>query len=479
MPPELFTLYFHLAFVVILFSVVYFILTKPFAKRTDEKKEMDAVSRYLLCIGFLLIIFSFFAPYFIIQYLTLQGGDESASPKSIYDISGPLGDTIGGVMNPFVAMAGVIVTGLAFYMQYKANKVVLIANDQLKEQFKLQQFESQFYEMLRLHKENVNEMEINGYEYSFFNDSTEKVKDSNINKRREDKVTYGRKVFVTMVKEICAIYLVVKRAFVLSYPNKIKENDVMIFMTDIDRKKYFRLAYEIFLEGYDSYLESIIHLKAKFDEVFLNNLKLELKSLRSEHMKGELSTDIHDSKRKKNYLYGDNSLVIRHFQGKLPTVDLKLYFNYKPFSGHQSRLGHYYRHMFNLVKHVVHQSPNLLSYEEKRKYLKIFRAQLSNHEIVLLYYNWLGGYGKAWEEKRIEGKKRKRYFTDYRILHNLDKKLVMAEFDPTREFKKKRYREFVYKGNNPSKDKLFAIDGIQSILNDVENQRIKNGVENV
>src|SRR5690606_35261120 len=104
---------------------------------------------------------------------------------------------------------------------------------------------------------------------------------SNINKRREDKVTYGRKVFVTMVKEICAIYLVIKRAFILSYPDMIKENDEIIFMTDRDRGKYCRLAYKIFFEGYDSYLESIIRLKAKFDEVLLDNLKLELKSLRS------------------------------------------------------------------------------------------------------------------------------------------------------------------------------------------------------
>src|SRR5690606_27172245 len=423
MPPELFTLYFHLAFMVILFSVVYFILTKPFAKRTDEKKEMDAVSRYLLCVGFVLIIFSFFAPYLIVQYLTLQAGDENANPNSIYDISGPFGDTIGGVMNPFIAMAGVIITGLAFYMQYKANKAVLEANEVLRDQFleqkkqyRLDKFESQFYEMLRLHKENVNEMQINGYEYVFYDDEFKNDIQAHARKRRERRVTSARKVFVTMVTEITAIYLVVKRVFILSYTHMIKENDEIIFMTDIDRKKYFRLAYEIFFEGYNSYLEYITKLYAKFDDFILDKLKIELKSLRSKHMKGELSTDNHDSKRKKNYVYGDNSLLIKHLQGKLPTVDLKLYFNYKPFSGHQSRLGRYYRHMFNLVKHVVHQSPNLLSYEEKRKYLKIFRAQLSNHEIVLLYYNWLGGYGKAWEGKPIEGKKRKRYFTDYRIL---------------------------------------------------------------
>ena len=36
--------------------------------------------------------------------------------------TGNIGDTIGGLMNPFVALAGVLVTFLAFYIQYLTNK---------------------------------------------------------------------------------------------------------------------------------------------------------------------------------------------------------------------------------------------------------------------------------------------------------------------------------------------------------------------
>jgi hypothetical protein len=37
--------------------------------------------------------------------------------------TGQIGDTIGGIMNPFIAIGGVIMTFLAFYMQIRANKI--------------------------------------------------------------------------------------------------------------------------------------------------------------------------------------------------------------------------------------------------------------------------------------------------------------------------------------------------------------------
>lgn len=48
--------------------------------------------------------------------------------------TGYIGDTIGGITNPFINSAAVVVTGLAFYMQYRANKLqVSIFKKQLDE----------------------------------------------------------------------------------------------------------------------------------------------------------------------------------------------------------------------------------------------------------------------------------------------------------------------------------------------------------
>jgi hypothetical protein len=76
--------------------------------------------------------------------------------------SGAIGDTIGGIVNPIVALIAVIATFLAFYVQYKANQFQFRANTQQNHNFKLQQFESTFFELLRTHRENADEQSFEG-----------------------------------------------------------------------------------------------------------------------------------------------------------------------------------------------------------------------------------------------------------------------------------------------------------------------------
>ena len=54
--------------------------------------------------------------------------------------TGQIGDTIGGTMGPFIAIAGVIVTFLAFLMQKKANDIISDQHeeDKKREEEKLQ-----------------------------------------------------------------------------------------------------------------------------------------------------------------------------------------------------------------------------------------------------------------------------------------------------------------------------------------------------
>lgn len=72
-----------------------------------------------------------------------------------YKETGTIGDTIGGTMGPFVAIAAAILTFLAFWVQFKANEQQ--RNDIAKERF-----ESKFYELLHLHRENLLELESDG-----------------------------------------------------------------------------------------------------------------------------------------------------------------------------------------------------------------------------------------------------------------------------------------------------------------------------
>jgi hypothetical protein len=93
-------------------------------------------------------------------------------------------------------------------------------------------------------------------------------------------------------------------------------------------------------------------------------------------------------------------------------------FDYKPFEGHQSRLGHYFRQLFQLVKYIDDQPEGLLSYSEKYQYIKTLRAQLSTQEQVLLFFNSLSDLGKPWE-KEIGLEENKRLITKYNLIKNI------------------------------------------------------------
>ena len=65
--------------------------------------------------------------------------------------TGEIGDTIGGIMGPFVAIAAAILTFFAFWVQFKAN-------EQQRKDIALERFESNLFELLHFHQEITNEL---------------------------------------------------------------------------------------------------------------------------------------------------------------------------------------------------------------------------------------------------------------------------------------------------------------------------------
>lgn len=110
--------------------------------------------------------------------------------------------------------------------------------------------------------------------------------------------------------------------------------------------------------------------------------------------------------------FPDRFKKYKNHERKERIAGAKLNFNYKPFSGHASRLGHYFRHLYLTVKLVVY-SDALNNDEERMNYLRILRAQLSNHEQMLLFYNWLSEHGQKWENED------QHFFAKYNMIHNL------------------------------------------------------------
>jgi hypothetical protein len=316
-----------------------------------------------------------------------------------YTKVGAYGDLIGGILNPVVAFIGIIAASLAFYAQYRANA-------QVQKQFRIQQFESQFYEMVRLHKENVNEMKITGYDLSIqesinYDISGQVTGNKTVTKSRAIKFTEARKVFVTMHTELIAIYELLE-----SYDEK--------YFTGISKEALLKLAYQIFFYGVKSDLPS----SDEIEDNIIGIYKRHLNNIRNRHRDSNGSINVFEGVNMKN---------------------IGLHIKYSPFTGHESRLGHYYRHLYGTVKFVTTNDGKLFSYSEVRSYLKILRSQMSNDEQLMLYYNCIIGFGRDWELKG--------YLTKYRMIHNLPVDKVKYVKHPRVYFK--NYIDSLSNGDDP------------------------------
>ncbi|WP_127137593.1 putative phage abortive infection protein [Flagellimonas oceanensis] len=350
----------------------------------DEKKKDEDLNKYskiAITVAIGLFVFSFVAPILLTQW-------------SIIDLSpyGGIGDAMGGIMNPFIAASGVITTFLAFLMQVRANEQQrVLFNRQIKEErerfqqeLNVQQkqdkeaaVEQRFYEMLRLHKENVSEI---SFEVRPINEVPYEI--------------VGRKVFVEMLKELKVIYAIVKNYF-----------------PEQDKNFHVDLAYSYFFQGIgpqdsgDTYTYSTSPSSDNYSKAVKAIIQINIiHNNRGSQSGGLQGIEVHTGNRIKD----------------LP--DCRLGY------GHSSQLGYYYRHLFQTVKYVANQDEGLLTYEEKRSFLRTLRAQLSNEEQAMLFINSKSKFGKKWNSDE------NRFLTDYRMIHNLSNHLLPYDFDLAEEF---------------------------------------------
>jgi len=80
---------------------------------------------------------------------------------------------------------------------------------------------------------------------------------------------------------------------------------------------------------------------------------------------------------------------------------------------HQVELGHYFRYLYNIFK-FIHNS----EVADKKFYSNLVRAQISNHELVIIFYNCLSKYGneKFWP-----------LLVEFSILKNMPTSLLLKE----------------------------------------------------
>lgn len=244
--------------------------------------------------------------------------------------AGQLGDFVGGYIGTFFVLISVVLLWTTLRYQVRSAQVL--------------NFEAKYFELLRLHRDNVEEMKVQG--------------------------VVGRRLFVMLLREFRAALEITKRV-------------ASQYQQQLSQEQAAHICYYcVFYGTGPNSSRMLVKALAEFDRPFIEALDTEL-----------------DSARTKNAAQSEQNLA------------------YVPFEGHQSRLGHYYRHLYQAIRYVDQQTIKLDKYE----YAKTIRAQLSNHEQAILLLNSLTPIGSNWWKRG--------FMLNYRMVQNIPRDF----FDPVDE----------------------------------------------
>lgn len=214
-----------------------------------------------------------------------------------------------------------------------------------------QNFETKYFELIKMHRENVTEITV--------------------------QTVSGRKFFVWLIRELRCALAVVRR---------IAETSGL----EMTQRQALHVAYYCLFFGVGPNSSRMLRTSLpEFSAEFIDSVERELNK-----------------------------------QETKETARKERNFPYTPFEGHQSRLGHYYRHLYQMVRYVDQQKLDIDKYE----YVKTIRAQLSTHEQVSLLVNTLTPMGQDWWLKGL--------LVKYRLVQNIPLGFFESakEFDPATLF---------------------------------------------
>lgn len=353
------------------------------SKITLDKQTYKWIRYSLYATVFLLLIIFFMLTS---AGVFVNGQQSEGLVKDVFTTSGALGDAINGLLTPIVGFLAVITTFLAFIVQYKANQD--IRNDISRDRF-----ETKFFELIRLHKENLNEIEIDG-RYR------------------------GRKAIVQMLYEFRFMYHVVINSKDEWLQKNNRDSDETVQINN-NSDFLIEIAYTLFFNGIGDQAEGSKHFLKYFDEDYPDLVNLCIKNALLYQQEFD---DIERGLVEEHDIY-INSTAGGDFLG----------ISYFPFDGHASKLGHYFRHIFQLVKFVV--SNQELLENSTYEYIKTIRAQLSNHEQALFYFNSFFAPGKVWWSDLNSKKRQISYFIDWSVIKNVPENWTSFAKNPFDKFK--------------------------------------------
>ncbi|CAM4331424.1 putative phage abortive infection protein [Zobellia roscoffensis] len=362
----------------------------------NSTAKMSLLYIGLAIFGFLILLIPFFSNH--IKYKDLAS----------------MGDAVGGILNPLVGIAAALLTFLAFYIQFQANK-------QVQKQFEIQKFESQFYEMIKLYRDNVSEMRYEKYHEG------------------KDFIFENRQALRVLFKEFTDCYRDVKKfsrsQLTEDYINTdyIKELNSTVKKTnsniDLIEMSIIDISYCIFFYGLGESGIQILRaiFKKKYNSnyyfklLFYMQLKPKQHNIKRYNLWKDLrGKSLEDFQQIIDELYNNRQTPEAKSELSPFSQLFKMHLGYEKFyGGHQFRLGHYFRHLF--LSYNFLERTNILSKVEKYNYGKIYRAQLSNYEQALIFINSISSMGVKWElnPKKNNENYMSNLITTYGIIRNL------------------------------------------------------------
>ncbi|NOU20065.1 MAG: hypothetical protein HOO91_21115 [Bacteroidales bacterium] len=296
-------------------------MNKLFETINSFIKEKNITNYIFISFSVILIIICIAISYiFLLSISKYYAYDIPQLPPDM-SVTGQVGDFIGGTIGTILAFISVLFLFITLRNQRISNSK--------------ERFENNFFELLKLYRDNVAEIEI------------PKALLKNKNYPKLDKLK-GRSAFDEIHNLMLVVYLLCK--------DYCKEKQIDINVeTELPN-----IAYLIVFFGTDDILNKNMISKA--------TLKI---------------TDKHPNLIKE---------LIENLEQKSKASDDKRMY---VISGIHEQFGHYFRHLYQTVNYV--DDNKLLTFKEKYFYVKMLRSQMGDYEQSIFFFNSLSDLGKKWE----------------------------------------------------------------------------------
>lgn len=383
----------------------------------------------------LLTTLCLFLGLFLTCVVFVEADFKEVYPTKEFKEAGPFGDYVGGIIGTLVSTAGIFLLFVNFYEQRKS--------------FDRERLETQFYERIKTYKEHL-------YELSF---TKKKWVNPGLlsrilfNSAKQETTTYtGRKVFKIIYHDFIQLYeetdfffkqFNASEIYLQNYKSWLEKNPVFQ-SRDIDLVELARIdiVYCMIFTGLSSEERTtLVNIFSKrycrsFTDCIIAFAALKPVAHSSAYSKWEA---LNATKALKNKVFfttyirsskteqlisreGHQKFVNKVLQneGLISSVSALEPF-YKYYGGHQFRLGHYFRHLFNSINFIDNSSK--LDYKTKLNYIISLRSQLSTSEQIVFFLNSLSSYGRLWE---LEDESERKYIrvnrqliTKYNLIRNI------------------------------------------------------------